>query len=43
LRGELLLETAQAGIPEVMHLVVGLNEYEFYLLHYGLSTAAARF
>jgi hypothetical protein len=39
LRGELLLEPTQAGIPEVLHVVISLEESEFYLLGDGLSTA----
>src|SRR2546422_5394814 len=41
LRGEFLLESTQAGVPEVLHLVVGRGELEFYLLRYELSTAAS--
>src|ERR1700694_4058097 len=43
LRGELLLESTQAGVPEVLHLVIGRGELEFYLLRYELSTAASAF
>src|SRR6266436_2544963 len=41
LRGEFLLESTQAGVPEVLHLMVGRGELEFYLLRYELSTAAS--
>jgi len=41
LRGEFLPESTQAGVPEVLHLMVGRGELEFYLLRYELSTAAS--
>src|SRR6266513_205484 len=41
LRGEFLLESTQAGVPEVLHLMVGRGELEFYLFRYELSTAAS--
>jgi len=31
----------RAGVPEVLHLMVGRGELEFYLLRYELSTAAS--
>jgi hypothetical protein len=38
LRGELLLKPPQASVPEILHLLVGLDEARFYLLGHALST-----
>ena len=38
LRGQFLLEPTQAGVPEILHLVVGLDEARSYPLRHGLST-----
>ena len=42
LRGQLLLQSPQARVPEVLHLLVGLNESKFYSLRYALSTARVK-
>jgi len=39
LRGQFLLEPTQAGVPEILHLVMGLDDSKFYPLRDGLSTA----